>query len=117
MQEYIRITPNTVSSNTKFVYIIFVDGIECGYCNKAENAKILMDDIATQLEDELREPRKSVSRQTIGDNTIKITTQRHGTLVDGSVRLKHTLTYRSVPKYSRLQRPPTPPPPPPSFLE
>lgn len=111
MQEYIRITPNTVSSTNKFVYIIFLDGVECGYCNKAENARILIDDIATKLEEELREPNKRVSRETIGDNTIKISTQRYG-MWDGAVRLKHTLTFRQVPKYFRVQRPPTPPPPP-----
>ena len=107
VENYDRITENTASSKDQCVQLIFIDGVPSGYCHKVSNARILIEDIADKLERDLQTDGKRVFRETSDDGTeIKISRQSIGYIVDGGVALKHTLSFRSVPKYTSLKQKP-----------
>jgi len=111
VENYDRITENTASSKDQCVQLIFIDGVPSGYCHKVSNARILIEDIADKLERDLQTDGKRVFRETSDDGTeIKISRQSIGYIVDGGVALKHTLSFRSVPKYYKFktETPPVP---------
>lgn len=97
-----RITNNVYASKEKRVFIIYIDGNVVGYCNNEENVKLHLEEIADQLEQELQReaPSARVFRENKG-HAIRISRQRSGVMLDGSVKLKHTLRYESIPHYYR----------------
>lgn len=95
-----KISENVFASNDKRVYVIYIDGEVVGYCNNEENVKLHLEEIADKLEQELRLPSARVFREN-SQQTIRISRQRSGMMVEGSVKLKHTLSYKPIPHYYR----------------
>lgn len=111
-KEDIQITPTVLLSQNEVIYIIYKNDEPFAYTKKKINAKILMNDIADQLEMDLRISGKRIFREN-EDDCIKISRQTiNGFLGNGSVSLKYILELRPLGKLFRINNPPTPPPAP-----
>ena len=92
------------------VFVLYLDDKAFGQCRKYNNMKILMEEIADDLESKLQASNKRVLRENVDENTIHLSRQTLGRILsDGAVSLKHTLQIRQLPRLYKIQSPPTPP--------
>ena len=84
-------------------YIIFLDGEMKGYINDPNVAKQaiskLADDLINKMKDSCSNPQMlRILRENV-DSGIHIYTQELGTYFNGSVTLRHTITWQMLPEY------------------
>jgi len=104
----VRLNDNIVSLDYSFMYVIYMDGESYGYTKNETNAKYMISSLSDTLVKEIQESNSKVYKEE-SDNLIKIFRQRNGMLYDGRVNLKHTIEYKRIPKFVKLDKIPKPP--------